>query len=103
MPELVKVASVSDIPPGSAKTVEFMGEPVAVFNIKGAFYAIHNTCLHQGGPLGEGFVNDSDMTVECPWHGWAYKLESGQTTFDPGKKVKTYNVKVQGSDVFIEA
>ncbi len=102
MGELVKVAAVSDIPPGTAKIVDVKGEPVAVFNVKGKFLAIHNTCLHRGGPLGEGFVNDSELTVECPWHGWVYSLESGETAFDPGKKLKTYTVKVEGSDVFLE-
>lgn len=103
MAEFVKVASVKDIQPGTAKTVDLKGEPVAIFNIKGTFYAIHNTCLHQGGPLGEGFVNDSEATVECPWHGWTYKLQSGETTLDPSKKARTYKVKVQDSDIFLEA
>lgn len=102
MGELVKVASITDIPAGTAKIIEAKGEPIAVFNVKGKFFAIHNTCLHRGGPLGEGFVNDSELTVECPWHGWVYSLESGETTFSPGAKVKTYPVKVQGSDVFVE-
>ncbi len=102
MGELVKVASVNDIPSGTAKVVEVVGEPIAIFNVSGKFFAIHNTCLHKGGPLGEGFVNDSELTVECPWHGWAYSLETGETIFDPNQKVKTYAVKVQGSDVFLE-
>lgn len=102
MGELVKVASVSDIPPGTAKVVEVAGEPIAVFNANGRFFAVHNTCLHKGGPLGEGFVNDSELTVECPWHGWVFSLETGETAFSPGAKVKTYPVKVQGSDVFLE-
>lgn len=102
MGELVKVASVSDIPPGAAKIVEVAGEHIAVFNVNGNFYALDNTCIHKGGPLGEGTVNDSDLTVECPWHGWVYSLETGETTFSPGAKVKTYPVKVQGSDVFLD-
>lgn len=102
MAELVKVAAVSEIAPGSSKIVEVGGELVAVFNIKGTFYAVHNTCLHRGGPLGEGFVNDEEKTVECPWHGWVYSLESGETTFDPGQKVRTYKAVVKGGDVFIE-
>ncbi|MBI2550619.1 Rieske (2Fe-2S) protein [Candidatus Woesearchaeota archaeon] len=102
MGELLKVASVSDIPSGTAKIVEVKGEPIAIFNVNGSFYATHNTCLHRGGPLGEGFVNESELTVECPWHGWVYSLESGETAFDPGKKVRTYPVKVQGTDVFLE-
>ena len=102
MAELVKVASINEIPPGTSRIFLVKGEPIAVFNVKGTFYALHNTCLHRGGPLGEGFVNDSDMTVECPWHGWVYSLESGETTFDPGKRIKTYPVKLQGSDIFLE-
>lgn len=102
MAELVKVAAVGDIPPGSARTVDVKGEPVAVFNVKGKFYAIHNTCLHAGGPLGDGVVDDGGLTVECPWHGWVYSLETGETEFRPGAKVRTYKVNVQGSDLFIE-
>ena len=102
MGSLVKVARVGEIPPGSATVVDALGEPVAIFNVKGRFYAIHNTCVHAGGPLGEGCVNEAECTVECPWHGWTYKLESGKTTFDPDRKVKTYRVKVQDDDVFLE-
>ena len=102
MGELVRVASVSDIPSGTAKIVEVVGEHIAVFNVNGKFYAMNNTCLHRGGPLGEGFVNGSELTVECPWHGWTYSLETGETSFDQNQKVKTYTVKVQDSDVFLE-
>ncbi len=102
MAESVKVASASDIPPGTSRIVNVNNEPIAIFNVKGQFYAVHNTCLHKGGPLGEGFVNEDDITVKCPWHGWTYNLKTGQTVFDPSKKVRTYAVKVKGNDVFLE-
>ena len=102
MVELVKVASVNEIPSGTAKIVEVLGDHIAIFNVNGKFYALNNTCLHRGGPLGEGFVNDGELTVECPWHGWVYSLESGETAFNPGAKVRTYQVKVQGADLFLE-
>lgn len=103
MAELIKVATIQDIPPGTAKVIKVKDEPVAVFNVNGKFYAVHNTCLHAGGPLGEGFVNDSDLTVECPWHGWTYRLESGENVVDPSRKVRTYPITVKGEDVFLEA
>ena len=31
-----------------------MAQTVAISNVDGKFYAINNTCLHRGGPLGEG-------------------------------------------------
>ena len=102
MGKQVKVATIAEIPQGSSKIVEVEGEPIAIFNVNGKFYALHNTCLHRGGPLGEGLVNDSELTVECPWHGWIYSLESGEAKFNPEFKVKTYPVKVSGSDILIE-
>ena len=102
MGEFLKIASVNDIPLGTAKIFQIKGEPVAVFNVKGTFYALHNTCLHRGGPIGEGFVDDAELTVECPWHGWTYHMESGENTADSSKKLRTYTVKVQGNDVFLE-
>ena len=98
----LKIASVNDIPPGTSKIVQAGGQPIAIFNVKGKFYAVHNTCLHRGGPLGEGFINDSELTVECPWHGWVYSLESGKTDFDQTRQLKTYKVTVKGSDIFLE-
>ena len=102
MGELLKIAAVSDFPPGTAKIFQVKGEPIAVFNVKGAFYALHNTCLHRGGPIGEGFVDDSELTVECPWHGWTYHLQTGENTADSSKKLRTYKVKTEGNDVLLE-
>ncbi len=102
MGELVKVALADDLPPGTAKIVEVAGEHIAVFNVKGKFYGLSNTCLHKGGPIGEGKVDDSGLTVECPWHGWTYHLDTGEKVDDPSKKLKTYAVKVKGSDIFLD-
>ena len=103
MGDLIRVASVSNIPSGTAKIVSVAGERIAVFNVSGTFYALNNTCLHKGGPLGEGIINEEACTVECPWHGWTYKLKNGEKVGDASKKVRTYAVKLQGSEVFVEA
>lgn len=99
MAALTKVAKTSEIPAGSAKVVEAGGKTLAVFNCDGTFYATDNTCLHQGGPLGEGSV--SGTTVTCPWHGWEYDVTSGAATMDPSVKVQTFAVKVEGDDILI--
>ncbi len=36
---------------------------------------LDNQCLHVGSPIDAGPIIDG--TVRCPWHGWAYDLESG--------------------------
>ena len=45
------VARVSELPPGARKIIELEGRSIGVFNIKGAYYALRNTCPHQGAPL----------------------------------------------------
>jgi nitrite reductase (NADH) small subunit len=96
---LTKVATTSEIPPGTGKVVEVGGKTVAVFNCDGTFYAIDNTCKHRGGPLGEGAV--SGTTVTCPWHGWEYDVASGACQTDPSTKVQAFSVKVEGDDVLV--
>ena len=99
MADYVKVAVTREIPPGSGKTVEVGDKPIAVFNCDGTFYAIDDTCPHQGGPLGEGEVDGTVVT--CPWHEWRYDLRTGVNTDDAACKVTAYAVKVEGEDVLV--
>jgi len=99
MPNFIKVASTSDLKPGENKVVNVNGTDVALFNVDGEFFAISNTCLHRGGPLGEGFL-DNDV-VTCPWHGWRYNVRTGANVVMPSQKVDSYQVKVEGNDVFV--
>jgi 3-phenylpropionate/trans-cinnamate dioxygenase ferredoxin subunit len=46
MAEFVKVASISELAPGSAKAIEVMGKTIALFNVEGTIYATDNTCVH---------------------------------------------------------
>lgn len=36
--------------------------------MEGELSAFDNRCPHQGGPLGEGSIEDG--WLRCPWHGW---------------------------------
>jgi nitrite reductase/ring-hydroxylating ferredoxin subunit len=97
MAEFIKVASLPELPPGSAKTVEVNGKAIALFNVQGTVYATDNTCLHQGGPLGEGELM-GDVVV-CPWHQWEYNVRTGELLGESSMKVATYPVQVEGDDV----
>lgn len=99
MGKLVKVAKTSELTPGTGKVVMANGNMIALFNIDGSFYAIDNTCLHRGGPLGEGLLEGD--TVTCPWHGWRFNIKTGAHTFNPQIKVKSYPVQVEGDDIAI--
>lgn len=99
MASFVKVCKQSDIPTGTGKTVSVNGKPVALFNVDGTFHAIDDTCIHRGGPLGEGEL-DGKIAI-CPWHGWRWDVTNGVNQLNPAISIKTYEVKVEGDDVLV--
>jgi nitrite reductase (NADH) small subunit len=99
MATFVHVATTTEIRAGQGKTVEVAGKQIAVFNCDGTFYAIDNTCKHQGGPLGEGELEG--RVVTCPWHGWTYDVTTGVSPDDESCAVDRYEVKVEGDKVMV--
>lgn len=97
---LERAAKVAEIPAGSIKEVQVGGKPVALANVGGKFYAINNTCLHRGGPLGQGFLEGSVVT--CPWHGWQFDVTTGKAVMNPNAGVGCVRTEVQGEDVYLD-
>jgi nitrite reductase/ring-hydroxylating ferredoxin subunit len=95
------VASTSDIAPGTAKAFVVGDREIAVFNIGGTYYAIENTCPHQGGPLAEGFIEGNVVT--CPWHAWCFDVRNGAMTMGDFTRVDTYDVVVAGSTISVSS
>jgi nitrite reductase (NADH) small subunit len=101
MADFVKVASKNDLASGEGMVVEVGGNRIALFNLNGEFCALDNTCPHRGGPLGEGMVDTSNMTVQCPWHGWVFNCRTGVSPVNPSARVEAFEVKVEGDDVLV--
>jgi nitrite reductase (NADH) small subunit/3-phenylpropionate/trans-cinnamate dioxygenase ferredoxin subunit len=95
-----RVASVNDIPPGKRIVVEVDSKKIVLFNIKGNFYAIDNTCPHRGGPLGEG--SQHGTTVNCPWHGAQFDVTSGRVLGPPASTgVASYSTRVEEGGIWV--
>jgi nitrite reductase/ring-hydroxylating ferredoxin subunit len=95
-----KVTDASAVPPGEGRVLEAQGKTLALFNCDGTFYAIDNTCLHRGGPLGEGDLDGT--TVICPWHGWRWDVTTGANVMNAAVRVSCYPVKVEGGAVLVD-
>ena len=94
-----RVAKVSDLSDGAGQVVDISGESIALFNMKGKFYAIANHCPHRGGPLAEGHVEDGVVT--CSWHGWEFEIKSGKCRTMPGSKQRSYPTKIENNEILI--
>jgi nitrite reductase/ring-hydroxylating ferredoxin subunit len=106
----VVVAPVGSFPDGERRIVEVGGRSIGVFRVGESFYGIRNRCPHQGGPLclghvlgdavadapGEARISDDPLRIACPWHGWEYDLDSGQSFLGGAMAgVKSYGVGLE--------
>ncbi len=100
MVEFAKVAGVKDIPNRRSRLFRLEGEEIALWNVDGKFYALNNICPHQHfSMLHQGTLDG--LFITCPMHGWTFCLEDGMPKTGNGR-AKTYQVKVEGEDVFVE-
>jgi nitrite reductase (NADH) small subunit/3-phenylpropionate/trans-cinnamate dioxygenase ferredoxin subunit len=100
MVDVLKIAENGELAEGMSKIVHVKGRTIALFRVKDEYYAISNFCLHRGGPLADGVLEDHRVT--CPWHGWKYDIRDGSFTVIPTLKVKSYPVRQREDGVFIE-
>ncbi len=96
----LKVAAVDEMEDARAKIVRpVSGEAIAVFRDGDKISAVSNVCRHQGGPLGEGKIVDGCIT--CPWHGFQYRMEDGQSPPPFTEKIATYATRILDGVVYV--
>jgi nitrite reductase (NADH) small subunit len=101
MPDFTKVTVQSELPAANeAKEFRCGSKTICIANVNGTYSAMDNVCLHQGGPLGEGTVENGK--VVCPWHGWEYDPKTGQAVHNANAKLAVYPLKIENGDLLIE-
>ena len=75
--EWYRVLAEDELPEGRVTTVAAGLKSVALVHYDGKFSALDNHCPHQGGPLGEGSIEDG--MLRCPWHGWDFHPLTGKS------------------------
>ncbi len=95
----VLVCDVNDIEEDRAKMFCIDKERIAVYKTQGKLFAVNNVCKHQNGPLGEGKILDGCIT--CPWHGYQYLPQNGQSPPPFKERVSTYDVKIENDKVWV--
>ena len=101
MSNFVSVAKVSDFDNQQAQCVEVEGKSIALFKLDEEFFAIDDTCTHEGGPLSDGNIDGDE--IECPWHGACFNIRSGKVTLDPADEdVSVYAVRLSGDMIEVD-
>lgn len=101
MAESHLVAKVGEIAEDEAKKVIIGEEHIAIFNLGGEFFATDDICTHAYASLSEGYVEDG--FVECPLHAGRFDIKTGKAQGVPViEDIKTFPVKVDGDNIYVE-
>lgn len=104
----IPVAPLQAFPPGARRIIDVDGHSIGVLNVDGEYFALRNSCPHQGAPLClAGLQEPASATprtsassegeiLKRPWHGWEFEIATGRSIFNLHKiRTKTYEVTVQ--------
>ena len=97
--QIFKLATLTDLAPGHAKAFQVNGNTIALFNVDGNFYAIDDACPHRGASLAESICKKGK--VFCSWHLFDFDLKTGECGAIPDFPVRTYELKIEGNEIFV--
>lgn len=88
--------------PGAAHLVEADNLYIAVFNVRGVFHAIADTCSHEEESLSGGVLEGAEIV--CPAHGARFSVVTGEVLAPPAcEPVATYPVRIADGMVQVYA
>ncbi len=95
----LKVLDPDQLADGRVMSVTCGHRTLCMTRHEGRYGALDNACPHQGGPLGDGSIENG--LLRCPWHGWDYDPITGKAPgFDDG--VETFPVEERKDGVYVE-
>jgi len=108
-------AGSANLAPGQKRIIEVAGKSIGIFNVDGAYYALHNRCPHMGGNLCEGPVTGTTLQtdkvefnygrqnelVRCGWHGWEFEIKSGRCLVHDKIRARTYTVTEEDGQLIL--
>ena len=94
-----KALDSDELPEGRVKSVSCHRVTVCMTHHEGEYAALDNRCPHQGGPLGEGSIENG--WLRCPWHGWDYHPLTGAPPGGFSDAVTSYPVDVRDDGVYV--
>jgi 3-phenylpropionate/trans-cinnamate dioxygenase ferredoxin subunit len=99
MTQWIKIAEIGDVPLGAGRAFAFEGYSIAVFNVEGKFYAIDDSCPHQGSSLAMGSLEG--CVVTCRSHGMKVNVSAGEHQPGQGMNVRSFPVESRPDGLYV--
>lgn len=120
MSEPVLVCKSDDLKEGAVQVFAIGDIEIGLIRHLGNCVAYRNVCPHQGGPVCDGklmpqvedvidanglFVcqnfKEDDVHIVCPWHGYEFKIATGEHAVDPKIRLKKYETTERGGNIYV--
>ncbi len=91
-----------EIADGAVRQADLNGVPIAVVRVGDDVYAISDICSHANVSLSGGEVWCDELELECPKHGSAFSLVTGEpSTLPATQPVDVYDAQVVDGQVVV--
>lgn len=78
--------------------IDVDGTDVAIFKIKGRFYAIEDVCTHDGAEIASGQLQGDEII--CPRHGARFCVKTGAVKCAPAyEDIDTFPIQIESGRV----
>lgn len=98
----VKVCRVDEIVEGELREFPVDGVlvPVLVTRLDGDIIAGTSMCPHEDVSLVRGCIEEG--TLVCSAHGYAFDLQTGQCSHDPGLRWRVYKTSIHEGELYVD-
>ena len=96
----LRVLGTGELPEGRVRTVVAGRKALALTHFEGEYSALTNKCPRQGGPLGEGTIENG--WLRCPWHGYDYHPTTGEPPEGFRDCAQAFPVEVREDGIYVE-
>ena len=76
------------------------GKRICLVKRENHFYAVSDTCTHNGESLSKGLVNFAGDVV-CPWHGHQFNLKTGREHQERSADLVTFPIREEADGLYI--
>ena len=91
----------NELQAGEWRLLELDDVDIAVFKIDGEYFAIEDTCTHDGGCLTGGKIEGN--IIECPRHGARFDIKTGKVLSPPAyEDLQTFAIRLNENMLQIE-
>lgn len=96
----VKVASSGELKLNQMKLVHVNGKRIVIARAEHGYVAFDDRCPHKGGSLAGGSMICG--TVQCPWHGSQFSVETGIVKAGPSKDaISCYRIEEANGNLML--